>query len=907
LTLLLDVLLANGPSGGAMAGRVTSDTTIQPGTNDPQLPGLHPLDLLLFSALNPAAAQVLGLYWIDETAAPATAYDYVVLADHDHSVATAANALAMLAAGALPDGVDGWIVFNLKRGPVPPLAPPGGPLCYGLPGGAVASTEPGAIAPAGNNTVGLNWPLPAPADDGLQPGSPIFYHLWRADLLQAAPIAAPAATQPPYILKTLDAPIIVAGAAIGTTTTTPFASDWPPFAIQAYDRRLPNGWYSYRLAGVNIFGQYSALSDPGHWRQWAPVPVPRPWYYVGAGADAELHPFAIHVRDTTPPPPPPGIEAAALDPLDPMLIQDLALATWIGEGWWSNLPPAAKAGHIGVRVSWRWTAQQQLQAPDVAEFRIYFHPGGNPPSSARASGNWNERIFTVAYADHVQVDGNGDRTYEILLPLHNDTRFGGVALSPDNANPVIYGHIGVSAADGDSETADDAKWNGTPFAGHAGNEGAIGVPAKIHRVLRDPPAPPASADPSIRVWATPADYHGLSYYTFRWPKPLADAALIDAHIFRAMDESLFEFDFRHRPGPPVGDAELDALNNRTPILSGDNDATIRDKIRAALPHYRMLTDNALRALASLPQNADAFAQQTIEALKHTDPANADRVGSDGDGTHVPSATLCAYSAGIDGKSRNRYFFRAAFVNRAHDMGEPGPSSPPVYLPKAAPPRVPVITKILGGERQIRLTFASNREDDVAEYRIYRAGDARGARDIRVMTLVGTVTETQPDPALRAKEINWTDPDLPAGKEFLYRLTTLDNNSPPNESPPSKAASGHAIDTAPPAAPLWTSALWVLYDPQNATMLPWAEVIPAPYVPAIRLELTSTADFCSIHHRLDGTRPWQEIATSVAPIANQIVLFDLAVTAGDKMNYRAVASNRLGAASPYSAIDIVEPA
>ncbi len=30
----------------------------------------------------------------------------------------------------------------------------------------------------------------------------------------------------------------------------------------------------------------------------------------------------------------------------------------------------------------------------------------------------------------------------------------------------------------------------------------------------------------------------------------ADAALIDAHIFRAMDEALFEFDFRQRPRPP---------------------------------------------------------------------------------------------------------------------------------------------------------------------------------------------------------------------------------------------------------------------------------------------------------------------------------------------------------------------
>jgi hypothetical protein len=880
MTSMLDDLLIGGPSVGAMDARVTSDSVPGGTGDDPHMPSLSPLDMLLFASLQPAVAQVLGLYWVDQTATNNATYDYAILADHDNSFKGSVKlALAALTSGNLPANVDGWICFNLKKGPAPAFAAPAGPLCYALPGGVVASSEQNAVAPVGTNTVGLRWTLPTTPDNGLLADGAIFYHLWRADLAAAAPTAAP--PEPAYTLLTADAPIIVADVDVPANTTPLNASDWPPFRLFAYDRRLADGWYSYRLAGVDIFGQYSALSDPAQWYQWAPPPAPLPWYYVGAGSDAELNAYAVHVRDTTPPPAPPGVEAYALDPLDPMLIRDTAFAAWLGEGWWNALTAAQQSGQIGLRVTWRWTRQQMLQAPDTKEFRIYFNPTGDPPApDSGVSTNWSARIFVVAYGDQMSADTFGDQTYDVLLPLVHDTRFTGVPLAPDNANPVAYGQVGVSAADDRIETADNAKWPITPFGNRTGNEGRVGVPAKIYRVLRAPPPPPGIADANDKVWATPANYHGLSYYTFRWPKPPTDSTLIDAHIFQAMDEKLFEYDFRRRPRQPLDannanlfpvaswnattrtniKAELDALNALTPIVAGDSDATVTARIRAALPAYRTLSDNALRTLASLPADAasapkpgndGAFSQITYQPLKHTDAANFDRIGPDGADSYVPDANLCAYLAELDGRAQNRYFFRVAFVNRAHDTGAVGPASPPVYLPKVEPPRTPAITKILGGERQVTLQWAANREADLAEYRIYRADNARSARDIRVMTLVGTVAETQPDPALRAKELTWTDTGVIGLKPYHYRMTSRD--SAQNESAPTSDSICSAFDVTPPSPPIWIAGQWVDQSGTLVVSLSWHPVETGTDVMVQRKESNPTALWSDISQWLDDSQ------------------------------------------------------
>src|SRR5260370_33866601 len=55
------------------------------GTIIPRLPQYHPLDAVLLASLQPAIAQMAGLYWVDQKAAANTAYDYLIVADPNGS------------------------------------------------------------------------------------------------------------------------------------------------------------------------------------------------------------------------------------------------------------------------------------------------------------------------------------------------------------------------------------------------------------------------------------------------------------------------------------------------------------------------------------------------------------------------------------------------------------------------------------------------------------------------------------------------------------------------------------------------------------------------------------------------------------------------------------------------------
>src|SRR6202043_2496381 len=105
------------------------------------------------------------------------------------------------------------------------------------------------------------------------PGTPIGYHVWRVALGPTQPSAAP----PPsgYTQLTTRGMVIVADAAVPANSTPQNAKDWPPFRLFAYDRGLADGWYSYRVSAVDIFGRYSALSAPSAWFQWTPAPTPK--------------------------------------------------------------------------------------------------------------------------------------------------------------------------------------------------------------------------------------------------------------------------------------------------------------------------------------------------------------------------------------------------------------------------------------------------------------------------------------------------------------------------------------------------------------------------------------------------------------------------------------------------------
>jgi hypothetical protein len=320
------------------------------------------------------------------------------------------------------------------------------------------------------------------------------------------------------------------------------------------------------------------------------------------------------------------------------------------------------------------------------------------------------------------------------------------------------------------------------------------------------------------VFATAADYHGRSYYTYRW-RP---AAHLKTHVFRALDDALFKTDWvERRSRQPLSPSQTQFFPS--PAIEPRWDSPKRQQVanelnrlddfdqdvEGAMAYYRELSNDALRVLAGLPGNERAFTQLTIQPLDPDDPSNADRRGPDSPDGYVPNPNLRAYEDSLDGRSTNRYFYRAAYADGAHNRSDLSLSSPPVYLPNVVPPHTPIITRVLGGDSQITLTWASNREPDLASYRLYRTYGERDACDLRLMTLVHTEIVSPGDPATRPPEISWSDTPVEGNVTIYYRFVALDEAQ--NASSPSAPVAARAFDSSPPDPPVWDRIEWVHVD------------------------------------------------------------------------------------------------
>ncbi|HXD67688.1 MAG TPA: hypothetical protein VNV17_23885 [Solirubrobacteraceae bacterium] len=939
-------LVVGGPGSAPMAQRTVSvpGTAVPPDTVDaPTMPSQQTYGLVMLGSLNPAVAQMLGLYWVDATADPATAYDYLIVADSQGVGQLDVNVVLGLVGQGDWSQLDGHIVYNLRKVAAPALDPPTELQAYALPGTTVAQ-QGGGLADWSNNA-GLTWDIPATGSGGLLPGSAVLYHVWRTALGDADQPQAPAGYDP----ITEDAPVLVVAPQAGDPPSQS-PSDWPPFPLQYIDTGLQEGWYGYELNGIDIFGRHSVNTAAAPWRQWAPEPQPRPWYYVEPAADRVVHPSAVRLEDAVAPPPPAGLGAWALDPQDPFLTRDAAYDTW-----YASLSVSEQA-ETGLRVRWQWTYANQRQAPDTREFRIYYQPGRfnamlgtasavsavagdvsevmtdivnaeaadalagaflqmgarsfrvigneagsplvlrvqnttNPTDPAPGTGpcavtvppnqslwvdtsvaaNWQQRRYVVAYADNVTVttdaDGNPLRTYEVLLPAPGDSDRSGLALTPTIADPLAYGAVGLTAADDKTYVEDAAKWDGTEWGERYGNESFITGPATVVVVFRGPvPAPVIPAD-SDAVFASEADYHSHSFFTYRWP-PLAATSL---HVFRAMDDAVFSA-WWTQGAPPVSASDDAAFPNVTdePRWNHTLRQAVADDIgqlagQANIDDARSyfhgrLSHDALRVLAGLELVSAAYSQITIQALDPEDPGNADRPGPDTPSGYAPDPGLRAYIDTLDGRSSNRWFYRCAYVDGAHNVSALSLATPPVYLPDVVAPRAPVITSVSGDDGSITLTWASNREPDLAEYVVYRAADEASAGDIRLMNLVHTDPDVDPDPTARPASASWTDDGLVGGSTWWYRLVAVDGNG--NASVPSAPVKAVVVDERPPEPPLWKSVTWVVVHADGSEgSWPSGGSLGATDHAALRIEWT--AQGVGESYRLTRRQPGDQLATPVA--------------------------------------------
>lgn len=770
----------------------------------------RPLDLLLLGSLNPALAQILGLYWVDATAAPNIRYDYLLLADHNGSLGgSAASALAWLTAGPNWSVVDGFLCSGAMAATAPPLPAPTGLSAYALPGATLAPAGGGPVLD-GTNNAGLTWDRQE-GGRALVAGAPVLYHVWRADLGTGQAPKEPVDAD--YSALTATAPLPVGRPLLDPPQTPDRPGDWPPFALHYTDRGRPDGWYAYKVSAVDLFGRHSPGSAPAAWRQWDPPPDPAPWYWQDAGDVVD----AAHIRllDMLPPPPPAGVEAFALDPDDPTVLHD---ATW--QAWRDSLSPAERTGVIGLRVRWRWTPAQQRQAPDTREFRIYLQPA---PVDAlrpgyRTEAGWQTRLYVVPYGDHVQVDDDGMRTYEVLLPGPGDQNRSGLPLATTLAVPLASALVGVTAADDKQHTPDR---RGDPA--RYGNEGGIGGPATVFRVRRVRPDRPAMPADSADVFASPADYHHRSYYTFRWLR----SDHLRTHVYRALDDAVFQADLARRPRPPLSGNDLAYFppvgtepawtpTKRADVAAELNGLNALDPadLAAARTAYGRLTNDGLRVLAGLPGMESAFVQLTPQPLDPDDPRLL-VPGPDRPAGPLPAGQRC-YVDTLDGRADNRYLYRAAYADLVHNIGPLGLSSAPVRLPLVTPPRAPAVVRLVAGERQVTLEWFSNRERALAAYRIYRTADPAKARDVRLMDLVHTVAVPDGAPADRPATLTWTD-TVPGLVTYAYRLAAVDTAG--NVSDAAPARSGRAYDQALPVVPSATLA-WRERANRTLAQLDW---------------------------------------------------------------------------------------
>jgi hypothetical protein len=390
----------------------------------------------------------------------------------------------------------------------------------------------------------------------------------------------------------------------------------------------------------------------------------------------------------------------------------------------------------------------------------------------------------------------------------------------------------VSAADDKDYVPDDPRWAGGHWGNRSGNEGRVGPPAKIFRVLREDPKPPVPPPDAERVFATPADYHSRSFYTYRW-RP---AAHLKTHIFRALDDAVFRVDWSQRPRPALTGSHLQFFPDAAaePQWDADKRQQVANELNQlnrlsrdaagtaqAMAYFRGLSNDGLRVLAGLPGNERAFSQLTIQPLDPANPANANRRGPDNRDSFLVDPALRAYVDTLDGRSTNRYFYRAAYTDGAHNRSRLSLSSPPVWLPDIIPPRAPVITKVLGGNRQITLRWASNREPNLVEYRVYRAASQEATRDLRLMTLVHTEPLPPSDPAVRPGEVTWTNHSVSGSVTMYYRVVAVDDAG--NVSVPSNLLVGRAYDYSPPTPPVWLPAT---RNPNGGTVtLAWSTIAP----------------------------------------------------------------------------------
>jgi hypothetical protein len=444
--------------------------------------------------------------------------------------------------------------------------------------------------------------------------------------------------------------------------------------------------------------------------------------------------------------------------------------------------------------------------------------------------------------------------------------------------PTTQGQVSVTAVDQNGESAHSAP---------------LSVTAVYHPGPLPPPDLPLTPPASGCILAEPADWYGRSSYTFSWPAK--EGYLYK--VYRAMDASLYDLDRRYRaqssqPRTWAGGSTTITTADLPPRLQSDpQEPQIRQAIKkdfddldAKIAAWKSATTQQAQRLAELEQQYKKLRNDTHEVLAKL-PYTAEAFALLTEEPIRPAIKGGGWTADfhdeLPGSSSNRFFYRIATVDVAGNTSALSRPSPPVCCPDVTLPAPPVITRVLGGDRQATIFWASNREDDLKEYRVYRAKNEDAAGDLRSMILAHTTPVSPGDPAARPEELSWTDKPLQGLSMIYYRIVAVDNNG--NVSSPSTTAVARAYDNSPPVPPKWDIVRW---DEQSG-------------VPIVFLRWSSSeADLtCTLQRRPAGGSIWQAVSRTLAPSTLGIWEFiDSTAVLGVTYEYRIQAIDGAGNAS-----------
>ncbi len=426
--------------------------------------------------------------------------------------------------------------------------------------------------------------------------------------------------------------------------------------------------------------------------------------------------------------------------------------------------------------------------------------------------------------------GAYERYYEVLLPKASNVAAFNLRLTPSATDPVAYGHVGVTAHN-DRDRAS-----------------SVSAPAKVYRVHREPPAtpPPFDITDTENVYATPADYHGHSYYQVPLPTQLGQGHGV--HVLRALDDAVFKRDRILR-----ATATRDTLSPNDNVIPQTWDPrdrqAVADTLNALDPlapdAYDNLSNRALQVLASLPGNDVAFTQLTTQPV---------------------TASESTYRDTLNGRARNRYFYRIVYVDAGHNRSALGPSGPPIYLPNVTQPPAPQVAGHECTDGNITLTWTSLREPEFVTYEIYRTDKVSRARDSRLMELMHMEPmEAAQSPFERPEHLSWTDSNVHGGITYYYQLIAIDLDG--NVSRPSQAYSVTAVDQRPPEPAVWIEAEWVVLRGPDETEEPWPQSgqLPPNSHPAVKLEWIGNVvgESHKLTKRARDEHIWQPVAIAAA--------------------------------------------